>query len=60
MTQSSAILRAIICEIAAVNFNSVAETPKVAETPIDRILKRILVLDLPGSEHLENYMRYKW
>jgi len=60
MTQSSAILRAIICEIAAVNFNSVAETPKVAETPIDRILKRILVLDLPGSEHLENYMRHKW
>jgi hypothetical protein len=60
MTQSSAILRAIICEIAAVNFNSVAETPKVAETPIDRILKRILILDLPGSEHLENYMRYKW
>src|SRR4030042_3455592 len=60
MTQSSVILRAIICEIAAVNFNSVAETPKVAETPIDRILKRILVLDLPGGEHLKNYMRSKW
>ena len=60
MTQSSTILRAIICEIAAVNFNGAAETPKVAETPIDRILKRIFILDLPGSEHVENYLRYKW
>ncbi len=60
MTQSSTILRAIICEIAAVNFNTVADTPKVAESPIDRILKRIFVLDLPGSEHFESYMRHKW
>ena len=59
MTQSSTILRAIICEIAAVNFNSVADTPKVAESPIDRILKRIFVLDPPGSEHFENYIRHK-
>jgi site-specific recombinase XerD len=60
MTQSSTILRAIICEIAAVNFNSVADTPKVADSPIDRIIKKIFVMDLPGGEHFENYMRYKW
>ncbi len=60
MSQASTILRAIICEIAAVKFNSVADTPKVADSPIDRILKRIFILDLPGSEHVENYMRYKW
>jgi integrase/recombinase XerD len=60
MTQTSTVLRAIICEIAAVNFNSVADTPKVAESPIERILKRIFVLDLPGSEHFENYMSHKW
>jgi site-specific recombinase XerD len=60
MTQASTVLRAIICEIAAVNFNSAADTPKVADSPIDRIFKRIFVLDLPGSEHFENYMRYKW
>ncbi len=47
MTQSSTILRAIIGEIAAVNFNS------VADSPIDRILKRIFILDLPGSELLK-------
>jgi len=60
MTQSSTILRAIICEIAAVNFNSVAVSTKVADSPIDHIHKRIFILDLPGSEHFENYMRYKW
>jgi site-specific recombinase XerD len=60
MTQSSTILRAIICEIAAVNFNSVADTPKVADSPIDRIIKKIFVMDLPGGEHFENYMCYKW
>ena len=59
MTQASTILRAIICEIAAVDFNSVADTSKVADSPIDRIVKKIFVLDLPGSEHFENYMRYK-
>jgi len=60
MAQSSTILRAIICEIAAINFNGVAVSKKVADSPIDRILKRIFVLDLPGREHFENYMRYKW
>ncbi len=60
MTQTSTVLRAIICEIAAVNFSSAANSPKVAESPIDRILKKIFVLDLPGSKHFENYMRHKW
>jgi integrase/recombinase XerD len=60
MTQASTILRAIICEIAAVNFSNAANSPSVPESPIDRILKRIFVLDLPGKEHFESYMRYKW
>jgi site-specific recombinase XerD len=60
MTPSSAILRAIICEIAAVNFYSSADSPKVAESPIDRILKKILILDLPCKDHFESYMRHKW
>ncbi len=29
-------------------------------TPIDRILQRLSVLDLPAKEHLERYMRHKW
>ena len=60
MTQASTVLRAIICEIAAVNFNSAADSSQVAESPIDRILKKIFVLDLPGKEHFESYMRHKW
>ena len=60
MTQASSILRAIICEIAAVNFSNAANSPSVADSPIDRILKRIFVLDLPGKEHFESYMRHKW
>jgi integrase/recombinase XerD len=59
MTPSSAILRAIICEIAAVDFYS-ADSPKVAESPIDRILKKILILDLPDKDHFESYIRHKW
>ncbi len=60
MTQTSTILRAIICEIAAVNFHSASDSPKVAESPIERILKKIFILDLPGKEHFESYMRHKW
>jgi len=60
MTLSGAILRAVICEIAAVNFYGAADSPKEAESPIDRILKKILVLDLPGKEHIESYIRHKW
>ena len=59
MTQAGTILRAIICEIAAVNFYGAADSPKVAESPIDRILKKILILDLPGKEHFESYIRHK-
>ncbi len=60
MTQASTVLRAIISEIAAVKFCGAADAPSVAESHIDRILKKIFILDLPGSEHFENYMRYKW
>src|SRR5208283_5458572 len=58
MTQASTILRAIICEIAAVNFSSVADSP--IDSPIDRILKKVFILDLPGKEHFESYLRHKW
>ncbi len=60
MTQASTVLRAIISEIAAVNFHSAADSPSAAVSPIDRILKKIFVLDLPGKEHFESYMRHKW
>jgi integrase/recombinase XerD len=32
----------------------------LSSTPIDRILQRLLALDLPAKEHLERYMRHKW
>ncbi len=32
----------------------------LSATPIDRILQRLSVLDLPAKEHLERYMRHKW
>jgi integrase/recombinase XerD len=60
MTQASTVLRAIICEIAAVKFHNAADSPNEAASPIDRILKKIFILDLPGREHFESYMRYKW
>jgi len=60
MTQAGTILRAIICEIAAVNFYGAGDSPKVAESPVDRILKKILILDLPAKDHFESYIRHKW
>ena len=59
MTLASTILRAIICEIAAVNYHSAADSPSVVESPIDRILKKIFILDLPGKEHFESYICHK-
>jgi site-specific recombinase XerD len=32
----------------------------LSATPIDRILQRLSVLELPAKEHLERYMRHKW
>ena len=32
----------------------------LSAAPIDRILQRLLALDLPAKEHLERYMRHKW
>jgi len=32
----------------------------LSATPIDRILQRLSVLELPGKENLERYMRHKW
>jgi integrase/recombinase XerD len=31
-----------------------------ADTPIDRILRKITKMELPDREHLENYMCHKW
>src|SRR5208283_124092 len=59
MTQASTVLRAIISEIAALNFHSAAVSPKVPDTPIDRILNKISKLDIPGKEHFESYIRHK-
>ena len=32
----------------------------VADTPIDRILRKITKMELSTKEHLESYMRHKW
>jgi integrase len=50
MTKADSILRATVSDIEAVNY----------QAPIDRILQKISKLDLPGKEHFENYMLYKW
>src|ERR1700690_898641 len=50
MTKAGAIVRAIISSNQQI----------AAESPIDRILKKISKQDLPGREHLESYMRHKW
>ena len=30
------------------------------QTPIDHVLERLALLDLPAREHFENYLRHKW
>ena len=50
MTKAGAILRAIIS----------SNQQFAAESPIDRILKKISKQDFLDREHLEGYMRYKW
>jgi integrase/recombinase XerD len=54
MTGAGAILRAIVSDSEAANYQN------VVETPIDRILRKISRLDLPGREHFERYMLHKW
>ena len=54
MTHAGSILRAIISDIEAV------KQQISTDTPIDRILQKISKLGLPGREHFESYMRYKW
>jgi len=34
--------------------------PSLSPTPIDRILQKLSVMELPAKEHLECYMRHKW
>ncbi len=38
---------------------STIEAPR-ERTVIDSVLKKLSLLDLPGKEHVEHYMRYKW
>lgn len=38
---------------------STIEAPR-ERTVIDHVLKKLSSMDLPGKEHVENYMRYKW
>ncbi len=54
MTKASAILRAIVSETEAANYQN------VVDTPIDRILQRISEIEIPGREHFERYMLHKW
>lgn len=41
-------------EIEEVNYQG------IADTPIDRILRKITKIELPTKEHIESYMRHKW
>jgi len=41
-------------EIEVVNYEG------IADTPIDRILRKITKMELPTKEHIESYMRHKW
>jgi len=54
MTRAGAILRAIVSEIEAADYQN------VVDTPIDRILQRISKIEIPGREHFERYMLHKW
>jgi integrase/recombinase XerD len=54
MTHARSSLEAIISDIKAVN-----QQTSVASL-IDVILQKISTMELPGTEHFESYMRYKW
>jgi integrase/recombinase XerD len=50
MTKAGLILKTIFA----------ASQQTTDESPIERILKKISRLDIPGREHIENYMSHKW
>lgn len=54
MTQPGAILKKISSSIEAVKQQT------VTSSPVDRLVRKISELDVPGKEHLESYVRYKW
>ena len=54
MTKAGLILKAIVSDIEAVKYQH------VVEAPIDRIFQKISIMDIPGREHFECYMRHKW
>jgi integrase/recombinase XerD len=54
MTNAGLILRAIALDLEGAN------SQNAAVTPVDRILQKISILDPPGREHFESYMRHKW
>jgi integrase/recombinase XerD len=54
MTKAGLILRANISDSEAVKQQT------AADTPIERILRKITKMELPTKEHIERYMRHKW
>jgi len=54
MAHASSNLAAIISDINAVN----QQTPVTSF--IDGVLQKLSAMELPGTEHVESYMRYKW
>ena len=54
MTKAGLILKAIVNDIDAANYQ------KVVDTLIDRILLKFSNVDLPCREHFGSYMRHKW
>lgn len=54
MTKAGLILKEIVSDINAANYQT------VVDTPIDRILQKFSDADFPCKEHFESYMRHKW
>jgi len=41
-------------------FSETVDFHKTAAPSLDRFLQKISKMDIPGREHVENYLRYKW
>jgi site-specific recombinase XerD len=41
-------------------FTAQLQARRYPQTAIDAVLERLKLLDLPGKEHVENYLRHKW
>jgi len=54
MTKAGLILKAIVSDIDAANYQN------AVDTPIDRIFQKFSKVDIPCREHFESYMRHKW